>query len=123
MPEINKLSIDLAIEEISILKDLGIKNIILFPCITKEKKTNCAKNAYEYGLIQDSIYKIKNKHPDIIIISDIALDPYTIHGHDGIINNNNDNVLNDETIIILKKQALSHAQAGADILAPSDMMY
>lgn len=121
MPGINRLTLDLIIKEIKTLKNLGIKCIILFPCITKEKKTNCAKNAYENDLIQNSIYKIKTEYPDIIIISDIALDPYTIHGHDGIVDNNN-NILNDETTTILIKQALSHAQAGSDIIAPSDMM-
>lgn len=122
MPGINRLSIDLIMQEIPTLIDLGINCIILFPCINKEKKTENAEEAYnEQGLIQECIYKIKNKYPNIIIISDIALDPYTNHGHDGIIDKEN-NILNDETITILKKQALSHAQAGSDIIAPSDMM-
>jgi porphobilinogen synthase len=121
MPKINRLSIDLIINEISELIDLGINYIILFPCIEEKKKTLTAKTAYENGLIQNCIYEIKNKYPNIIIISDIALDPYTCHGHDGIIDKHN-NVLNDETIDILKKQALSHVQAGSDIIAPSDMM-
>ena len=122
MPEIYRLSIDLIIKEISELIDLGIHYIILFPCIKENKKTNDAKESYnDNGLVQTCIKEIKKKYSNIGIISDVALDPYTIHGHDGILDQFN-NILNDETIKILKKQALSHAKAGADIIAPSDMM-
>jgi len=122
MPGINRLSIDLLVNEAQEILTLGIPAVALFPVPNSTDKSENAEQAYNPdGLIQRAIRALKSQCPDLGIISDIALDPYTIHGQDGLINENN-YVLNDETIAILVKQALSHAQAGADILAPSDMM-
>ena len=122
MPNIHRLSIDLAIKEIKILKKLGIQGVALFPCIQKKYKTNDGSEAFnEDGLMQRAIRNIKKAVKDIAIISDVALDPYTTHGQDGILSSNN-KILNDETIGVLVKQSLSHADCGVDIIAPSDMM-
>jgi len=122
MPGINRLSIDLLVNEAQEIFKLGIPAVALFPVPNSADKSENAEQAYNPdGLIQRAIRALKSQCPDLGIISDIALDPYTVHGQDGLINENN-YVLNDETIAILVKQALSHAQAGADILAPSDMM-
>ena len=122
MPNIHRLSIDLAIKEIKILKKLGIQGVALFPCIQKKYKNNDGSEAFnEDGLMQRAIRNIKKAVKDIAIISDVALDPYTTHGQDGILSSNN-KILNDETIDILVKQSLSHADCGVDIIAPSDMM-
>mgnify|MGYP006150293831 FL=1 len=122
MPNIHRLSIDLAIKEIKILKKLGIQGVALFPCIQKKHKTIDGSEAFnEDGLMQRAIRNIKKAVKDIAIISDVALDPYTTHGQDGILSSNN-KILNDETIDILVKQSLSHADCGVDIIAPSDMM-
>jgi porphobilinogen synthase len=122
MPGINRLSIDLLVNEAQEILTLGIPAVALFPVPNSTDKSENAEQAYNPdGLIQRAIRALKSQCPDLGIISDIALDPYTVHGQDGLINENN-YVLNDETIAILVKQALSHAQAGADILAPSDMM-
>ena len=122
MPDIHRMSVDIAIKEIKILKKLGIQAVALFPSIGKRYKNNAGTESYnEDGLIQRAIRDIKKSVKDIAIISDVALDPYTAHGQDGILGSNNQ-VLNDETIEILVKQSLSHADCGADIIAPSDMM-
>jgi porphobilinogen synthase len=122
MPGINRLSIDLLVNEAQEIFKLGIPAVALFPVPNSADKSENAEQAYNPdGLIQRAIRALKSQCPDLGIISDIALDPYTVHGQDGLINEKN-YVLNDETIAILVKQALSHAQAGADILAPSDMM-
>ncbi len=122
MPGIERLSLDLILEEADYLLELGIPAIALFPCIGPDKKTALAEEAYHAdGLIQQAIRKIKQTFPQLGIISDAALDPYTIHGQDGIIDDQG-YVLNDATAEILVKQALSQAEAGADIIAPSDMM-
>jgi porphobilinogen synthase len=122
MPGIHRLTIDLLEKEIGELVALGIPAIALFPMIAKDKKTLLATDAYHpEGLVQRAVRQIKKNYPDIGIITDIALDPYTSHGQDGLVNDQDD-ILNDETIDVLVKQALSHAEAGADIVAPSDMM-
>ena len=122
MPNIHRLSIDLAIKEIKILKKLGIQGVALFPCIQKKYKNNDGSEAFnEDGLMQRAIRNIKKAVKDIAIISDVALDPYTTHGQDGILSSDN-KILNDETIDVLVKQSLSHADCGVDIIAPSDMM-
>ncbi|VAW37624.1 Porphobilinogen synthase, partial [hydrothermal vent metagenome] len=101
---------------------LGLHAVALFPVITADKKTEFAEEAFnDDGLVPTAIKLIKSELPDLLVISDVALDPYTIHGQDGLIDQDG-YVLNDETIDVLIKQALSHAQAGADIVAPSDMM-
>lgn len=122
LPNIYRYSIDYAIDHIQEAYDNGIKAVMLFPYIDSKLKCEKGLEALNANNIMcKAIAKIKSKVPNIGIISDVALDPYTIHGHDGIINNNN-NVLNDETIEILCKQAIIQARAGSDIIAPSDMM-
>ena len=122
MPGVERLSLDRLLKEAEQLCLLGIPAIALFPVTPKEHKSEYAEEAYNpNGLIQRSIKALKKAVPELGIITDIALDPYTIHGQDGLINAEG-YVVNDETINILVKQALSHAEAGADIVAPSDMM-
>lgn len=122
MPDIERLSIDLLLKEAEDLAELGIPAIALFPVIENTKKTLLAEEAYRSkGLIQRAVRELKKTFPDLGIITDVALDPYTSHGQDGIVDKKG-YVLNDETVAILIKQALSHAEAGADIVAPSDMM-
>jgi len=123
MPGVNRLSIDLLVEEAIEIAALGIPAIALFPVVPEEKKSLLAEEAYNpEGLAQRAIRAIKQAVPELGVIIDIALDPFTSHGQDGIIDEETGYVLNDITIEVLVKQALSHAQAGADIVAPSDMM-
>lgn len=123
MPDIKRFSIDKLIDEVSNCVALGLSHFALFPVVEAEKKSLDAKEAFNAdGLAQQAVSALKNKFgDDITVITDVALDPFTVHGQDGLIDDNN-YVLNDETIEVLVKQALSHAQAGADIVAPSDMM-
>jgi len=122
MPGINCFSIDMLLKEIESLVKLGIPAIMLFPVIKRESKSDDAKESYNpNGLIQRSISSVKRNFPDLGVITDVALDPYTVHGHDGIIDSTG-YVLNDITVSVLVKQALSHVYVGADIVAPSDMM-
>lgn len=122
MPDVFRLSLDLLLKEAETLFNLGIPAIALFPVIAADKKSTFAEEAYNSdGLIQKSIKALKSALPELGIITDIALDPYTTHGQDGLLNDKG-YVVNDETVSILCKQALSHAEAGADIVAPSDMM-
>ena len=123
MPGVNRLSIDLLVEAAIDAAALGIPAIALFPVVPQQKKTLLAEEAYnQKGLAQRAIVAIKHAVPDLGVIVDIALDPFTSHGQDGIIDQESGYVLNDVTIEVLVKQALSHARAGADIVAPSDMM-
>ena len=123
MPGVNRLSIDLLVEEAIEIAALGIPAIALFPVVPEEKKSLLAEEAYNpEGLAQRAIHAIKQAVPELGVIIDVALDPFTSHGQDGIIDEETGYVLNDITIEVLVKQALSHAQAGADIVAPSDMM-
>ena len=122
MPGIKRQSIDLIIDTAKECFALGIPAIALFPVIDVKLKTEDAKEAYNSeGLIPRVVALLKQHVPDLGVITDIALDPYTSHGQDGLIDASG-YVLNDETIGVLIKQALSHAKAGADIVAPSDMM-
>ena len=122
MPGIQRLSIDELIKDASECHQLGIPAIAIFPCIEKQLKTDDASEAFnDDGLVQRAIKKLKKEIPGLGVISDVALDPFTLHGQDGLIDKKG-NILNDETVSILTKQALSHAKAGADIVAPSDMM-
>lgn len=123
MPGINRLSIDLLVQEACDVATLGIPAIALFPVIGQEKKSLTAEEAYNpEGLVQRAVRAIKQATPELGVITDVALDPYTSHGQDGIIDSETGYVINDITNDILVKQALSHAEAGADIVAPSDMM-
>ena len=122
MPNIERLSIDLLLEEAKELVDLGIPTIALFPVIESDKKSLLAEEAYNpNGLVQRAVRALKDAFPELGVLTDVALDPYTTHGQDGIIDDSG-YVLNDITVDTLVKQALSHAKAGADIVAPSDMM-
>ena len=121
MPFVYRYSIDKLIKELEILVKYGLQAVALFPQIEKDLKDEKGTNSYDKNnLICRAIKEIKSFYPDLGIIADIALDPFTIHGHDGIIKNNK--IANDETIAVLKKQALVYSEAGCDILAPSDMM-
>ena len=122
MPQVYRLSLDLLIEEARRIYALGIPAIALFPVIASDKKSADAKEAYNPdGLVQRSVRALKASVPELGIITDVALDPYTTHGQDGLIDAQG-YVVNDATIAVLIEQALSHAQAGVDIVAPSDMM-
>jgi porphobilinogen synthase len=122
MPGVERLSIDLLVKEAHELVALGIPAIALFPVTPLQAKSLCASEAFNpQGLAQKAVRAIKQAVPDIAVITDVALDPFTSHGQDGLIDEQG-YVLNDETIEVLVKQALSHAEAGADIVAPSDMM-
>ena len=122
MPGINRQSIDGILKTAEKLLKLNIPAITLFPVIAEHKKSITGEEAYNPdGLIQKSIAKLKAEFPELIIITDVALDPYTTHGQDGIIDENN-YVLNDATVNILTKQAISHAQAGADIIVVGNVI-
>jgi porphobilinogen synthase len=122
MPDIHRFSINKIVAEAKAICHLGIPAIALFPVTPEHKKSLLAEEAYNpHGLIQRTIQAIKDVVPELGIITDIALDPFTPHGHDGIIDENG-YVLNDQTVEILVLQALSLVKAGADVVAPSDMM-
>lgn len=122
MPGSYRYTLDLLLKEVNEAWELGIPAIALFPLVAEEKKDNAGTESYNPdGLIQRTVRAIKQAIPDIMIITDIALDPFSSKGHDGIVSEEGE-ILNDETVAVLVKQAISHAQAGADIVAPSDMM-
>ncbi len=122
MPGVNRTSIDLTLEKIKQAADLGIPAIAIFPVTPDEKKNARGSEAINAdNLICRAIHAIKSEIPDIGIITDVALDPYTSHGHDGILSHDG-KVLNDESVEVLCRQALVQSQAGANIIAPSDMM-
>ncbi|KZZ50918.1 delta-aminolevulinic acid dehydratase [Thalassolituus sp. HI0120] len=122
MPGIERLSIDLMVEEVRHLAKLGIPAVALFPVTPLEAKSELAEEAFNpNGLAQRAVRAIKDAVPEMGVMTDVALDPFTTHGQDGIIDADG-YVLNDRTVDTLVQQALSHADAGADIVAPSDMM-
>ena len=122
MPGMFRLSVDQLVKEAAELVALGIPAIALFPAPDASTKTEDGSESFNpNGLVQEAVRSLKLAQPELGIITDVALDPYTTHGQDGIIDTNG-YVLNDETVKVLAKQALSHAEAGADIVAPSDMM-
>lgn len=122
MPGVERLTIDRLLGQAANCVRLGIPAITLFPVTAPEAKTDDACEAWNPdGLAQRSIRALKQAHPGLGVITDVALDPYTSHGQDGLLDNN-DYVVNDKTVEALVKQAMSHAEAGADIVAPSDMM-
>lgn len=121
MPNYFKMSIDLILKEINILHTLGLKSVLLFAQVEENLKDNYGTEAInKNGLMQRAIKSIKNKFPDILIMSDVALDPYSSYGHDGVVENGI--IVNDITNDILAKMSLTHIEAGADFVAPSDMM-
>ena len=122
MPGIERLSIDFLLEEAKELVDLGVPAVAIFPVTPGDKKSLMAEEAFnEDGLAQRTVRALKEAFPELGVITDVALDPFTTHGQDGIIDDKG-YVINDITTEILVKQALSHAEAGADVVAPSDMM-
>ncbi len=122
MPGIERVSIDQLLIEARQCVELGIPAIALFPVVSADKKSDDAREAYNpAGLAQTAVRELKLACPELGVITDVALDPFTSHGQDGLIDDSG-YVLNDETVEVLVKQALSHAEAGADIVAPSDMM-
>jgi len=122
MPGIERLSVDLLCALGERLLSLGVPAIALFPVVGADKKTDLAEQAYNSdGLAQRAVRALKKTVPELGIITDVALDPFTSHGQDGLIDKTG-YVINDETVAVLVKQALSHAEAGADVVAPSDMM-
>ncbi len=122
MPGVERLSIDLLLEECRAAAELGIPAVALFPVTPAGRKSLDAAEAYNpEGLAQRAIRAVKHALPELGVISDVALDPFTTHGQDGLVDERG-YVVNDETVAVLAKQALSHAEAGADIVAPSDMM-
>jgi porphobilinogen synthase len=122
MPGVQRLTIDHLVEKGRRCVELGISAIVLFPVIESDKKSLLAEEAYNpHGLVPRAIAALKSHFPQLGVITDVALDPYTTHGQDGIVDPSG-YILNDETIEILSRQALSHAKAGADIISPSDMM-
>ena len=122
MPGVERVSIDQLLIEAQQCVELGIPAIALFPVVSSDKKSDDAAEAYNAdGLAQTAVRELKKTLPELGVITDVALDPFTSHGQDGLTDDSG-YVLNDETIEVLVKQALSHAQAGADIVAPSDMM-
>jgi porphobilinogen synthase len=122
MPGVERLSIDLLKKEAKLIAKLGIPAIAIFPVTPASAKSLTAEEAWNpEGLVQRAVKALKDAAPELGVITDVALDPFTTHGQDGIIDRKG-YVLNDVTVEVLVKQALSHAQAGADIVAPSDMM-
>jgi porphobilinogen synthase len=122
MPDCYRYSLDLLLKEVKQVYDLGINAIALFPVIPEDLKNDTATESYNpHGLVQRTVKAIKEAVPEIIIMTDVALDPFTSHGHDGLIDEQG-NILNDPTVEVLVKMAVSQAAAGASFVAPSDMM-
>ena len=122
MPGVKRYSPDELLQVAEKCVTLGIPSIALFPVVSQQLKTPLAEEAYsENGLVPQTVSLIKREFPDLGVITDVALDPYTSHGQDGLVNDIG-YVLNDETVDVLVQQALSHAASGVDVIAPSDMM-
>ena len=122
MPGINRIGLDILNDEVGKIVDLGIKSIAVFPVINEEKKDETGSQAtIEDNFICQAISSIKKSFPELLIIADVALDPYTDHGHDGLLDETGD-VDNDLTLPVLREQAIVLAKAGTDMIAPSDMM-
>jgi porphobilinogen synthase len=121
MPGYYRYTLDLLLDEVEEIRDLGIPSVLLFVKVPEEKKDNRGTEALNSeGLMQQSVRAIKEKFPDVVVMTDVALDPYSSYGHDGIVEEGQ--ILNDESAELLAKMAVSHAEAGADFVAPSDMM-
>ncbi|MCB9203274.1 MAG: porphobilinogen synthase [Flavobacteriales bacterium] len=121
MPNYFRMSLDLIEKEVLELWSLGLKSVLLFVKVADDLKDNKGTEALNpNGLMQRAIKTIKTTVPEMLVMTDVALDPYSSYGHDGIVKDGK--IINDETVAVLKKMALSHAQAGADFVAPSDMM-
>jgi porphobilinogen synthase len=122
MPGVERLSIDLLVRSAEAIHALGVPAIVLFPVTSDDAKTDdCSGAWHPEGLVQRAIRALRAALPELGIITDVALDPYSPHGHDGLMNDEG-YIMNDETVDALVRQALSHAEAGAQVVAPSDMM-
>ncbi|MDX1433217.1 MAG: porphobilinogen synthase [Gammaproteobacteria bacterium] len=122
MPGIERVSVDELVREAAEAAELGIPAVVLFPVIAAAGKSADASEAFNPdGLIQRAVQALKSELPELGVITDVALDPYTVHGQDGLVDERG-YVVNDETVEVLVRQALSHAAAGADVVSPSDMM-
>ena len=123
MPGCGRLSLDGLMEEVAGAREDGVNAVVLFPAEKEALKTSGGEASYDpEGLVQRAIRRLKAEWADLTVVTDVALDPYSCDGHDGIVDHASGVVLNDETVEVLCKQALSQAQAGADIISPSDMM-
>lgn len=121
MPNYFRFTVDLLLKEVEEIAELGIPSVLLFAKVPDEKKDNKGTEALNKdGLMQQSVRAIKHEFPDMVVMTDVALDPYSSYGHDGIVREGH--IMNDESAELLAKMALSHARAGADFVAPSDMM-
>ncbi|MDC0354712.1 porphobilinogen synthase [Flavobacteriaceae bacterium] len=121
MPNYFRYSLDIIKKEVKLLWDIGVQGVLLFVKVEEHLKDNFGTESFKKnGLMQKAVREIKSSVPDMTIMTDVALDPYSSYGHDGIVKGNK--ILNDQTNVVLSKMALSHAEAGADIVAPSDMM-
>lgn len=121
MPGIHRFSIDLLLQEVQECTDMGVKTFALFPNLPESRKDKFATESYNpEGLYLKAVRSIKDRFPDVVVMTDIAMDPYSSDGHDGIVENGK--ILNDPTLEVLGKMAVAQAQAGADIVGPSDMM-
>jgi porphobilinogen synthase len=122
MPGVERLTVDRLMSKARRLYELGVPAVALFPVVPVEKKSDDAQEAYNSnGLVQRAVRALKSDVPELGVITDVALDPFTSHGQDGLIDESG-YVVNDETVDVLVRQAISHAEAGADVVAPSDMM-
>lgn len=121
MPGYHRFTIDLLLREVEEIQSLGIPSVLLFAKVPDDKKDNEGTEALNPdGLMQKTVKAIKKEFPEMVVMTDVALDPYSSYGHDGIVKN--DKILNDESADLLAKMAVSHAEAGVDFVAPSDMM-
>jgi len=121
MPDYYRYTLDLLMDEIQELKDVGIQSVLVFAKVPDELKDNKGTEALNSdGLMQRAVRAIKEEYPEIVVMTDIAMDPYSSYGHDGIVEDGE--ILNDESVEVLAKMAVSHAKAGVDMVAPSDMM-
>lgn len=121
MPNYYRLSLDLLEKEVKELWKLGLRSVLLFVKVDDKLKDNTGKEALNSeGLMQRAIKTVKNAVPEMVVVTDVALDPFSIYGHDGIVSDGK--ILNDDSSAVLAEMSLSHAQAGADVVAPSDMM-
>ncbi len=122
MPGCDRLCLDALVDEAGGALEDGVGAVVIFPALPDEFKTSGGEESYNpEGLVPQAIRRLKTAHPDLTVITDVALDPYSSDGHDGIVSSDG-RILNDETVSVLCQQALSHAQAGADVISPSDMM-
>ena len=123
MPGQSRFSVDLLVNEVLKLQDLGVDTVALFPAIDESLKSKDAKESYnDDGLNQRAVRAVKERVPEMTIMTDVALDPYSSDGHDGLVDPKTGEILNDPTLEVLCKMALAQARAGSDIVGPSDMM-